>query len=425
MTIFIQPAYFQLGEYVRRFTENGSTLTELNIAVAYVRMSGVSRISEVLAADGANSRVVVGANQGNTSAEAIAFLYENVDELYICNRGQVVFHPKLYILRTTGRAVVVVGSNNLTGAGLYRNVEAASVLEFDMSLQGEQYEAIAYKLFDANLLLEDAGVEQISTKNIARVVREFPTEIELQRSEADLRSKRKGSAPAAKKKTKKKAAKKVVAELADIPPPDFDVRSWALRVSEKYGLSVSEGTSDYGLEDDKEGLRAGGVVSEIDGAQLQWSPSPKAFSKRLSSWDISDSAAPGQIQIPKRFWNAFPQLENKQLTSVGAEQADISIKAVFHATKLSSVNCNARAVLYCPSEEQPRSNDELRFTLHNKSAIPGKLTSGDCLAFFWVGRVLHVVFINEPLANELEIEGRFSTLTDEQVDSIKEVFEIA
>jgi hypothetical protein len=66
----------------------------------------------------------------------------------------ITFHPKVYLLRWTDRAEIIVGSNNLTDGGLYRNYEASSRTLY--TLPADQ-DALDKALFELKRFLRPAG----------------------------------------------------------------------------------------------------------------------------------------------------------------------------------------------------------------------------------------------------------------------------
>lgn len=122
--------------------------TRLTAIVAFARMSGVRYIEALLGqfvASGGRVDLTIGVDMLGTTYEALWYLRQAV-----APRGSVLlasaepgatFHPKLYVfsdatpgdpsairaLRKASRALVIVGSSNLTGGGLYDNDEASTV----------------------------------------------------------------------------------------------------------------------------------------------------------------------------------------------------------------------------------------------------------------------------------------------------------
>lgn len=104
----------------------------LDIAVAWVRASGMAYLSERLAhflRNGGRLSVVVGIDIQNTTREGLQALLDleqhgQCETFVYHNEAGGVFHPKLYLFRNDEEARLIVGSNNITQSGLYVNVEA-------------------------------------------------------------------------------------------------------------------------------------------------------------------------------------------------------------------------------------------------------------------------------------------------------------
>jgi hypothetical protein len=104
----------------------------IEMAVAWVRRSGIRHLQtsfRKFLRGGGNAQVTIGVDIENTSHEGLSDLLAlEVDgsiETYIHhNEADVVFHPKVYLLRNDAMARLIVGSNNLTEAGLFLNTEA-------------------------------------------------------------------------------------------------------------------------------------------------------------------------------------------------------------------------------------------------------------------------------------------------------------
>lgn len=104
----------------------------LDIAVAWVRASGMAYLSDRLAnflQHGGQLSVIVGIDLQNTTREGLQALLDleqhGRSETFVYhNEAGSIFHPKLYLFRNEEEARLIVGSNNITQSGLYVNVEA-------------------------------------------------------------------------------------------------------------------------------------------------------------------------------------------------------------------------------------------------------------------------------------------------------------
>lgn len=112
-----------------------SHIKKVVVSVAFVSESGVEQIEEKLKMHAAHLTVFAGVRNDITSHQGLARLHNIGGELYTVDTGSrmVLFHPKLYLVRGTKRARLIVGSANLTLGGLNNNIEAGMLLDFDLS----------------------------------------------------------------------------------------------------------------------------------------------------------------------------------------------------------------------------------------------------------------------------------------------------
>jgi hypothetical protein len=137
---YSQPLTHRFGNAFNDELENGRW-TESDIAVAWVRRSGTKHLESsfrrFLAAGGV-ARITVGIDIENTSEEGLSDLlgwenHGNIATSIHHNDTDVTFHPKVYLLRNKTDARLIVGSNNVTEAGLFRNTEAGLQVETAIS----------------------------------------------------------------------------------------------------------------------------------------------------------------------------------------------------------------------------------------------------------------------------------------------------
>ena len=110
------------------------------VGVAWVRRSGLRHVEPAIRAflrRGGIFRISVGIDIENTSVEGLEGLLglqgDGQMEIYVChNESQPIFHPKVYLFQNTRDAKLIVGSNNLTQAGLYVNTEAGLEVELPL-----------------------------------------------------------------------------------------------------------------------------------------------------------------------------------------------------------------------------------------------------------------------------------------------------
>lgn len=105
------------------------------LSVAFVSESGVQQIENQLKAHAAQVTVYAGIRNDITSHQGLTLLHSIGVKLYTVDTGSrnVIFHPKLYLVRGKSTARFVVGSANLTLGGLNNNIEAGLVIDFDLT----------------------------------------------------------------------------------------------------------------------------------------------------------------------------------------------------------------------------------------------------------------------------------------------------
>ncbi|KJR40129.1 hypothetical protein MCHI_003976 [Candidatus Magnetoovum chiemensis] len=148
MDIINQPRAGKLGDkLIELLGKSGSERFNIfYIMVAYIRKSGVIRLErsiENFKSVGGIVKSIVGIDQKNSSIEGIQMLAGLSNEMFIFHNEDpnMTFHPKLYIFEKENvRAIVLIGSGNLTGGGLYTNYELKSIVEFDLTQFGERRE---------------------------------------------------------------------------------------------------------------------------------------------------------------------------------------------------------------------------------------------------------------------------------------------
>ena len=137
--LYSQPLSTRFGTNLISLLESGRW-TSLDIAVAWVRASGTAHLAPALEAflqAGNAVRITVGVDLENTTREGLQSLLDlqksgSLSTFVYHNEAATVFHPKLYLFQNTTHAKLVVASNNITEAGLFRNTEAGLELELDI-----------------------------------------------------------------------------------------------------------------------------------------------------------------------------------------------------------------------------------------------------------------------------------------------------
>lgn len=133
---YSQPLATRFGNSLISHIQSG-TWRRFDIAVAWVRATGLRHLEPALRSyleAGNELTVVVGVDLDNTTKEGLVALLDlenyGASSTFIHhNESGTIFHPKLYLFRGENHAKLIVGSNNITEAGLYRNTEAGLEIE--------------------------------------------------------------------------------------------------------------------------------------------------------------------------------------------------------------------------------------------------------------------------------------------------------
>lgn len=139
------------------------------ISVAFVSEGGVRQIETLLASHVAQATVFAGIRNDITSYQGLARLHRIVGHLYTVDTGYrtVIFHPKLYLVRGSVHARMVIGSANLTLAGLNNNIEAGMLLDFDLTNAADKAEIDKVEmLFSASLTDYPQNIIKISSIDV-------------------------------------------------------------------------------------------------------------------------------------------------------------------------------------------------------------------------------------------------------------------
>ena len=133
---YSQPLAHRFGRALASDIES-KKWTRIEMAVAWVRRSGTQHLQspfKIFLGRGGFAQVAVGVDIENTSEEGLKDLLaleaDGNIEIYIHhNEADATFHPKVYLFRNDTEARLIVGSNNLTEAGLFVNTEAGLQLD--------------------------------------------------------------------------------------------------------------------------------------------------------------------------------------------------------------------------------------------------------------------------------------------------------
>ena len=138
------------------------------LSVAFVNESGVDLIADQLRANATKTTIFAGIRNDVTTYQGLLRLHRLHTTLYTVDTGlrTVIFHPKLFLVRGSNRARLVIGSANLTLGGLNNNIEAGLFLDFDLAVAADKavVESIENQL-DATRVDHPEHVVQVRAKD--------------------------------------------------------------------------------------------------------------------------------------------------------------------------------------------------------------------------------------------------------------------
>jgi hypothetical protein len=105
------------------------------LSVAFVTEAGVDLLTTQLKSCAKHVTVFAGIRNDLTSRQGLGRLHSLGVKLYAVDTGSrnVLFHPKIYLVRGHSRARLVIGSANLTLGGLNNNIEAGIAFDFELA----------------------------------------------------------------------------------------------------------------------------------------------------------------------------------------------------------------------------------------------------------------------------------------------------
>lgn len=124
--------------------------TDLQIAVAWAKRSGLGRVWDTVAdfrSQGGRVRLIIGVSEGGATKEGLELALAGADESYVFHDPRRTFHPKVYFGSSDAERSLFVGSSNLTAGGLGWNYEASLWLDWDKG-ENDDFEETVTKWFE-------------------------------------------------------------------------------------------------------------------------------------------------------------------------------------------------------------------------------------------------------------------------------------
>lgn len=171
MSIINQPFQGQLGDILISELKKG--YTNFTIFSAFAKNSGVLRLKKAIEdfkASGGYVKAFIGIDLDGTSYEALLNLFSLCNELYVIHSENIstTYHSKIYLMENSSTAWCAIGSNNLTGGGLWTNFESCSIKSYDSSTGKTELENIysvieTYSDADYSCSTKISSIDDINT----------------------------------------------------------------------------------------------------------------------------------------------------------------------------------------------------------------------------------------------------------------------
>jgi HKD family nuclease len=183
---------FRLGDFLNKAFADPQW-TDFRAAVAFVKRSGTKHIYAALSSfveRGGRAILTAGVDVGGTTAEALEDLLQAVNdkgEVFVFhNANSSTFHPKIYLFRNEKKAVIIVGSANLTEGGLFTNYEACLQITLDDDNETD-WEILTQ--IEKNLIEWSSAQDGLCFKVTPKLIKQLTTENQLP-VEAKVRAER-------------------------------------------------------------------------------------------------------------------------------------------------------------------------------------------------------------------------------------------
>lgn len=148
----------------------GQDFDRLDVAIAYATVAGVKTLEKAIGGIPAVSRWVIGLDDAITQPKAILDLMElpgtEVRLISLADEGRR-FHPKIYSLWSTDvetSALLVLGSGNMTQAGMRKNGEAGIVIRAETTAEVKDLLSVWEEFWDLGYPATNEIVEEYSAK---------------------------------------------------------------------------------------------------------------------------------------------------------------------------------------------------------------------------------------------------------------------
>jgi HKD family nuclease len=153
-----------------RLVELIDAASAFHAITAWTQLSGLTPIEPALRdlrGRGGTASILVGVDGGIATKESLELARELFDPATVFHdTGNRLFHPKVYVVELPAENVVIVGSSNLTGSGLYANYEANVLVRLDPADEADRPFLDAIDEFRASLATAEMPTQELTAELI-------------------------------------------------------------------------------------------------------------------------------------------------------------------------------------------------------------------------------------------------------------------
>lgn len=188
---FIAQPDVQFGRILTDLLDSNPLPHKIIIVSAFVSLQTILRLKDaVLNIDrnGGIARLVFGIDMGGTSQEVLREIvtWQTDNRVVKHRRPGFTFHPKIYLIEWHDKAEILIGSNNVTEGGLFRNYESSARIIYDLPNDNQLYEKAQQELNrffdptgDTTYILTEEFLHRLIEQGI------IPSEAEARRNRDD------------------------------------------------------------------------------------------------------------------------------------------------------------------------------------------------------------------------------------------------
>ncbi len=146
-------------------------LSEFGFIVAFAKVGPLYRLQELIEVWRAAGKIttgIFGIDHNGTSLQALQFALDHLDNTYYIQYRGHSFHPKIFWFKGDTKAIVYLGSNNMTMGGMELNFEATIEVEFELPKEISAFEQF-HLMFSSLLPAKCVATRELNAEALAQL----------------------------------------------------------------------------------------------------------------------------------------------------------------------------------------------------------------------------------------------------------------